>query len=76
MRNEVLTELKTRIDALEQIAKPMDIATGMSGSFLSFNMYIDSSTAMTEDEFSGCVYDDWLREQHEILYKKVNKSIQ
>ena len=49
MRREVLIELQTRIDALEKVAKPNDIATGMSGSFIRFNVHIDSMTAMTKE---------------------------
>jgi len=72
MRLEVLTELKSRIRSLEKVAKPMDIDTGMSGSFVRFNMYIDSITAMTEEEFDDCVYDDWLMCEWNKLYKKIN----
>ena len=72
MRREVLTELQTRIDALEKVAKPNDVATGMSGSFIRFNMHIDSMTAMTKEEFDDCVYDNWLKNQHNKLYEKVN----
>ena len=72
MRREVLTELQTRIDALEKVAKPTDIATGMSGSFIRFNMPIDSMTAMTKEAFADCVYDNWLKNQHNKLYDKVN----
>ena len=72
MRREVLAELQTRIDALEKVAKPNDIATGMSGSFIRFNMHIDSMTAMTKEEFDDCVYDNWLKIQHNKLYEKVN----
>ena len=72
MRREVLIELQTRIDALEKVAKPNDIATGMSGSFICFNMHIDSMTAMTKEEFDDCVYDNWLKIQHNKLYEKVN----
>ena len=72
MRPEVLTELKSRIRSLEKVAEPMDIDTGMSGSFVRFNMYIDSMTAMTEEEFDDCVYDDWLMCEWNKLYKKIN----
>ena len=72
MRLEVLTELKSRIRELEKVAEPMDIDTGMSGSFVRFNMYIDSMTAMTEEEFDDCVYDDWLMCEWNKLYKKIN----
>jgi len=72
MRLEVLTELKSRIRSLEKVAEPMDIDTGMSGSFVRFNMYIDSITAMTEEEFDDCVYDDWLMCEWNKLYKKIN----
>ena len=72
MRLEVLTELKSRIHELEKVAEPMDIDTGMSGSFVRFNMYIDSMTAMTEEEFDDCVYDDWLMCEWNKLYKKIN----
>ena len=72
MRLEVLTELKSRIRELEKVAEPMDIDTGMSGSFVRFNMYIDSMTAMTEEEFDDCVYDDWLMCEWNKLYKRIN----
>ena len=72
MRREVLIELQTRIDALEKVAKPNDITTGMSGSFIRFNVHIDSMTAMTKEEFDDCVYDNWLKIQHNKLYEKVN----
>ena len=44
----------------------------MSGSFIRFNMHIDSMTAMTKEEFDDCVYDNWLKNQHNKLYEKVN----
>ena len=72
MRDVVIAELEKRIDELKKVAKPNDIKTGMSGSFIRFNYYLQSHTAMTEEEFENCVYDDWLREQHDSLYKKVN----
>tara|TARA_B100000963_G_C22493382_1_gene610307 strand:- start:488 stop:712 length:225 start_codon:yes stop_codon:yes gene_type:complete len=72
MRQEVLTELKSRIHELEKVAKPNDIEQGMTGSFVRFNMYIDSMTAMTQEEFFDCVYDDWLECEHLKLYKKIN----
>ena len=72
MRNEVLVELAERIKKFEQVAKPNDIGTGMSGSFNMFNYTIQSGTAMTQEEFDSGVYDDWLREEHIRVYTKVN----
>ena len=72
MRDEVLIELNKRIQNLKKVASPGEIETGMSGSFLRFNYYIQSHTAMTADEFNSCVYDDWLREQHKRIYEEVN----
>ena len=72
MRDVVLAELKKRIDELEKVAKPGDIETGMSGSFICFNYYLQSHTAMAEEEFKHCVYDDWLEKQHQSLFEKVN----
>ena len=74
MRNEVLIELNKRIQDLQKVAKPGEIDTGMSGSFVRFNYYIQSHTAMTEDEFSSCVYDDWLRKQHKRIYEEINSK--
>ena len=73
MREEVLKELTTRIRDLHKAAKPGDIETGMSGSFIRFNFYIQSHTAMTKEEFDSCVYDDWLREQHNRIFNEVNQ---
>ena len=75
MRNEVLVELKKRINELRAVAKPNDIETGMSGSFVRFNYYLQSHTAMTDEEFDSCVYDDWLRKEHNRVCKEVNKSL-
>ena len=72
MRTEVLEELKIRIKQLEKNAKPDEVSTGMTGSFICFNRAIDSYTAMTEQEFDDCVYDDWLKLQHKIIFKKIN----
>ena len=73
MRQEVLEELAQRIENLRKIAKPNDIETGMSGSFICFNYFIQSHTAMTKEEFDSCVYDDWLREHHDRVYNEINK---
>ena len=73
MRKEVLTELTNRIDALQKVAKPGEINTGMSGSFIRFNYYIQSHTAMTQEEFDSGVYDKWLKDQHSRVYKAINK---
>jgi len=75
MRQTVLEELNKRIEDLKKVAKPGDIATGMSGSFIRFNYHLQSHTAMTEDEFKNCTYDDWLREKHREVLKEVNKDI-
>lgn len=75
MRQIVQEELNKRIDDLRSLAKPGDIETGMSGSFIRFNYYLQSHTAMTEEEFKNCVYDDWLRERHREVLKEVNKDI-
>jgi len=72
MREEVLVELKKRIDALQTIAKPNDIETGMSGSFVRFNYYLQSHTAMTNEEFNSGIYDDWLQKEHKRVYEEVN----
>jgi hypothetical protein len=75
MRDVVIRELQSRIDELAKIAKPYEIETGMSGSFIRFNYYIQSHTAMTKEEFDDCVYDDWLRKQHDYLYDKITLRV-
>lgn len=75
MRDEVINELLKRIELLRTVAKPNDIETGMSGSFIRFNHYLQSHTAMTQDEFNCSIYDDWLKEQFEKVYKEINKEI-
>lgn len=72
LREEVITELTKRVLALEDIAKPNDIATGMSGSFFHFNYHIQSHTAMTDEEFHSCIYDDWIRDRHREIFEAVN----
>jgi len=74
MRTEVIEELTRRIDNLRSVAKPGDISTGMSGSFICFNYYVRSHTAMTKEEFDSCVYDEWLKEQHKRIYEEINKE--
>ena len=44
MRQEVLIELQKRIDELRKVAKPNDINTGMTGSFVRFNWFLQSDT--------------------------------
>jgi hypothetical protein len=74
MRQEVLDELKKRIQYLETVAKPGEIGTGMSGSFVRFNMHLQSHTAMTKEEFADCVYDTWLMQEHKRVFNTVNKT--
>ena len=74
MREEVIVELSKRIENLRKAATPGDMDTGMSGSFVRFNYYLQSHTAMTQQEFDDCVYDAWLQEQHEQVYEEVNKQ--
>jgi hypothetical protein len=74
MRQEVLSALENRIEDLKKIAKPNDISTGMSGSFIRFNFSLQSHEVMTEEEFNECVYDDWLRQRHNQVYEEINKT--
>jgi hypothetical protein len=75
MRQVVIDELTERIKNFEKVAKPRDVGTGMTGSFNMFNYTIQSGTAMTQEEFDSCTYDDWLREEHIRVYKKVNNLL-
>lgn len=74
MREEVIVELSKRIENLREEATPGDISTGMSGSFVRFNYYLQSHTAMTKQEFDDGTYDTWLKEQHKQVYQEVNKQ--
>ena len=74
MREEVMVELSKRIENLRRAATPGDMSTGMSGSFVLFNYYLQSHTAMTQQEFDDCVYDRWLQEKHKQVYEEVNKQ--
>ena len=72
MRQEVLNELENRIQTLKKTAKPNDIGTGMSGSFIRFNYSLQSHEVMTKEEFDNCVYDDWLKQKHQEVLNEVN----
>jgi hypothetical protein len=74
MRQEVLIALENRIQDLKKIAKPKDVETGMSGSFIWFNFSIQSHEVMTKEEFDDCIYDDWLRQRHNEVFKEINKA--
>ena len=75
MRPEVITELEKRIEDLRKIARPNDIATGMTGSFFRFSYYLQIHEVMTPEEFDECVYDDWLKEKHVELYNETQLTL-
>ena len=70
MRNEVIIELEKKIEDLRKVAKPNEIRTGMTGSFVCFTYYLQIHEVMTLEEFDDCVYDDWLREKHKEIYNE------
>jgi hypothetical protein len=74
MRSEVMELLEERILNLRKIAKPNEIKTGMSGSFVRFNLSILSHEVMTEEEFNNGTYDDWLKQRHAEMYEEVNAT--
>jgi len=72
MRDEVINELKKRVAALELVAKPDEVSTGMSGSLIMFRHYLKVKDVMTQEEWIENVYEDWLEEQHNRIYIEIN----
>jgi predicted RNase H-like nuclease (RuvC/YqgF family) len=71
-RKEVIEELEKRIKALESVAKPNELVTGMTGSHIMFQMYLKTKDVMTDDEFFAGIYDEWLVAEHDRIYELVN----
>jgi len=74
MDQNVIKILEQRINELKKVATPDNIEQGMSGSFLWFQMYLETAKCMSEEEFYDEVYDDWLREKHDKLLEYVHRT--
>ena len=70
MRKEIIDVIEDRISNLK--FKPNNIGHGMSGSFLRFQMYLETINLMTEEEFFEKVYDEYLYTRHGEIYNKVH----
>ena len=72
MREEILNELKKRINDFYYVAKPDTIEHGMTGSFVRFLYSLDFINLVTREEFFSNTYDDFLENEHLKLFEAIN----
>ena len=70
MKKEVIDLLEKRIAELQ--FEPNEISQGMTGSFLSFQMYLGTAELLSEEDFYNKTYEPYLYSRHSEILGEVN----